>query len=124
MEGGAGAMLDFSIALAINEVNEGCWCRALCNWVGLERVQPFIEAQFTCLQAKPSHCNKNTSSCISQVCVAMIDLPAAGSVIQCILKCQSCLHSQSEAPGCKCAWFKTLAFSLENQQKNRVFLQK
>jgi hypothetical protein len=26
--------------------------------VGLGRVQPFIEAQFTYLQAKPSHCNK------------------------------------------------------------------
>jgi len=52
MEGGAGAILDFSIAHAINEVNEGCWCCALCNGVGLERVQPFIEAQFTCLQAK------------------------------------------------------------------------
>jgi len=71
-----------------------------------------------------SHCNKNTYSCIFQVCVAMIDLPAAGCVIQCILKCRSCLHSQSEAPSCKCAWFKTLAFSLENQQKNHVFLHK
>ena len=59
-----------------------------------------------------------------QVCVAMIDLPAAGSVKQCILKCRSCLHSQSEAPSCKRAWFKTLAFSLENQQKNHVFLHK
>jgi hypothetical protein len=58
----AGAMLNFSIAYALDKVNTGWRCHALCNGVGLGRIQPFIEAQCTYLQAKPSHCNKNTYS--------------------------------------------------------------
>jgi hypothetical protein len=62
MEEGAEAMLDFSIVYALDKVDTGWRCHALCNGVGLGRVQPFIEAQCTYLQAKPSHCNKNTNS--------------------------------------------------------------
>ena len=54
-------MPDFSIGHAFYNVNTSCRCHAMCNGVGLGRVQPFIEAQFTYLQAKPSHCNENTN---------------------------------------------------------------
>jgi len=48
-------------------------------------------------------------------------LAAASSARQCILMYQSCLHSPSKAPGCKHAWFRTVAFLLGNQQKPCVF---
>jgi len=43
MEEGAGAMLDFSIAYALDKVNTGWRCHALGNGVGLGRVQPFFD---------------------------------------------------------------------------------
>ena len=58
MEEGVGALLDFSIAYALDKVNTGWRCHALCNGVGLGLVQPFIEAQCTYFQAKLSHCKK------------------------------------------------------------------
>ena len=112
--------LDVLLDVSINEVNAACQCCALCNGVGFESVQPFIEAKVTYLQAKPSHYNK----IFSEVWVAMIDLPAAGSIRECILICQNLSAVLLEAPGCNHAWFKTLAFSLENQKKSCVSTHK
>ena len=56
-------MPDFSIALAFYNVNTGCQCHALCNGVGLGRVQPFIETQFTYIfKLNQAIAIKNTNS--------------------------------------------------------------